>query len=226
MHVFSKSQCIDERSRNLTFGYIRNIENINTVPFGIKNICLLYYFETEAFGKHGEKLIISSSSNRKCNDIVHRTDTGDVNCVFGTVVIGLDNYPNAIYCWSFKVTLYPSPMLNVWPFVQLLYDSPFIGIVSARKAINNDCFSKKEYAYNFYGRDTTWKSLKCNNYNLTIASYGAYDKIKSGDIIKMEVDLKNKSIKYFHNNKDLGFTFNEIDLNYKYYLGISFADKG
>eukprot|EP01084_Bolivina_argentea_P000398 750_1 len=219
MPAFSKLKCVDETSKNIMFGYIRNIEKIYNAPLAVKHLCLLYYFETEEFGAHSEKLVISSSSKTKHNDIVHQIDRTFWNSVFGLVVISSDNNPNAIYCWSFKVT-FNAPTYHT--------TAPSIGIVSDTKAIDDYCFSDRdrEDEYHYYGWETTWKEIRSNNVDITTKHpFGDYPKIKSGDILKMEVNLKNKSIKHFYNDKDLGIAFNNIDLNYKYYLGISFADQ-
>eukprot|EP01083_Nonionella_stella_P202625 740097_1 len=106
--IFSKLKFVNKRSKTITIGYIRNIENeINTnyhnIPIGIKHLCVLYYFETEQFGKHSEKIIISSSNGGDKNDIIEPLQFRPWYCVYGTIIIDQKNNPNSIYKWALRL---------------------------------------------------------------------------------------------------------------------------
>eukprot|EP01084_Bolivina_argentea_P000395 745_1 len=106
--TFSKLKFVNERSKIITIGYIRNIEkelhaNYHNVPIGIKNLCVLYYFETEEFGKHSKVLMISSSNGSAKNDIAELMIDDAWYCVYGTIIIDKNNHPNSIYKWTLKL---------------------------------------------------------------------------------------------------------------------------
>eukprot|EP01084_Bolivina_argentea_P319731 554584_1 len=110
--IFSKLRFVNKRSKTITVGYIRNIENglnasYHNIPIGIKNLCLLYYFETEQFGKHSKKLMISSSNGREKNDIVEQMEDGYWYCVYGTIITDKKKHPDSIYKWKLRLNKIP-----------------------------------------------------------------------------------------------------------------------
>eukprot|EP01084_Bolivina_argentea_P273291 465483_1 len=214
---FSKLKFIDDETKKLIFGYVRNIENLCNVPMAIKHLCLFYSLETEEFGKHSKKLIVSSSTKYKYNDIAYAESLPKFSRsnVFGSIVIDSNKHPNTIYSWTFKLTS------NHTLFSTSL---PSIGIVSNVISVDDYCFNmyvggKKHYLYSHYGWDISSGKVRFKNRS---CDYNASCHIESGDMIKMEVDLKHKTLKYFQNDKDLDVAFEDIDLNFKYCLAISF----
>ena len=98
--VFSKLKQIDVRSKNIIYGYIRMIEGDWEIPMDIKNLCLLYFFESEEFEGYDKKLKVSSSASDKHNDIAEQIDGGCWYCVFGKIIIDPMNSPSSIYIWN------------------------------------------------------------------------------------------------------------------------------
>eukprot|EP01084_Bolivina_argentea_P301893 520975_1 len=85
--IFSKLKFVNKRSKTITIGYIRSIENeLNgnyyNIPIAIKNLCILYYLKTEQFGKHSKCIKISSSNGCERNDIVEHMEVDCWYCVY------------------------------------------------------------------------------------------------------------------------------------------------
>eukprot|EP01084_Bolivina_argentea_P319730 554582_1 len=157
--IFSKLRFVNKRSKTITIGYIRNIENeINTnyhnIPIGIKHLCVLYYFEREQFGKHSEKIMISSSNGCNKNDMIEPFESLEFNhwcCVYGTIIIDKKNNPNSIYKWTLRLN-------------KTLCVLASIGIVAVKD--NKEELSLDEYCFNgwdddvYYGFELTWGTIR------------------------------------------------------------------
>ena len=49
--------------------------------------------------------------------------------------------------------------------------------------------------------------------------------LKMEILLKLKFDIKNTSLRFYYNEKDLGISHDNIKINHKYCLGISFAAK-
>eukprot|EP01084_Bolivina_argentea_P319734 554587_1 len=155
--IFSKLRFVNKRSKTITMGYIRSVENElhtnhHNVPIGIKNLCVLYYLETEQFGRHSKELMISSSNGREKNDIVEQMEYG--NCwysVCGTIITDKNIHPNSIYKWTLRLN-------------KTLCVLASIGIVAVKD--NKEELSLDEYCFNgwdddvYYGFELTWGTIR------------------------------------------------------------------
>eukprot|EP01084_Bolivina_argentea_P273289 465481_1 len=218
--TFSKLRFIDERSKYLAYGYIKNIENTlnsnsQNIPIAIKNLCLLYYYETEEFGKHSKTLIISSSRSNKQNDIVEvQQNNCSWICVYGKIIIEAKCNPYSIYKWTFKCKN---------DYIDRCADAraPSIGIVSINqndKPTDIYCFTKR---YDHFAWDFASEALRNNNIEFGSKQYSASKLFSYGDTIKMEFNIKNKSLRYYLNDEDIGVAFDNINTDHEYCLAIS-----
>eukprot|EP01084_Bolivina_argentea_P319735 554589_1 len=228
--IFSKLRFVNKRSKTITMGYIRSVENElhtnhHNVPIGIKNLCVLYYLETEQFGRHSKELMISSSNGREKNDIVEQMEDGYWYCVYGTIIIDKKKHPDSIYKW--KLRLNKSNKECVLPSIGIVVVND-----NTKLPLDYYCFviaSGQSYPCEYYGFELTWGSIRSKEIDDQIGDclyHSLKNDINEGDIIKMELNIKNKTLKYYLNDKDLGIAFKNINMNYKYCLAISFASKG
>ena len=223
---FNLLKYVDDKSRDLAFGYIRTMENKLQqpnqfeIPREIKNLCLMYYFEFEQFYEYDETVLkVSSSSEHRHNDIVQQIATGCWYSVYTRFIIDPEQQPNAIYIWRVQFTR---------PIERYKKASPAIGIVSAEhNPLNSYCFMS--YDHQFYCWQTAWQNARTTKQkgDSTLSpEYGGQKGLDTGDIVTIELDIKNKWLRFYLNDRDLGIAHENINMDYKYKLGISFAHFG
>ena len=100
-----------------------------------------------------------------------------------------------------------------------------IGISSGNKSARSAAY----FTYWSQGVEETYidDGTRWGQYNAD-SKYG--EKFGIGDIITMEVDTRNKTIKFYKNDKDLGFvpvhSGSKVDFTKYYYLQITLTDYG
>eukprot|EP01084_Bolivina_argentea_P304825 526532_1 len=212
-HIGSKTRCI-------VFGFMRGIQillakDIN-VPSEIVCMCLLYYYYPEYFTTHGSDITLLDNGT-----VVKYNITGyswEGNTVYGNAEINQNDYIKCI--WSFQmVRLSKDPMIAV-------------GITSAKTNVNEifhtddfDCgdhwvaYDNLErhtnfanaYAYSMYDGESViaTKSL----YDRHDHEYWDYDYgcvCRQGDELKMELDIQNRTLKYYINSNDQGIAVKNV----------------
>lgn len=193
---------VNQRSKDLINGYIRlEYENSN-IPIAINHICLIYHLIKDGFGKHGERLKLSSSNSGSTNYDVVETKSGDWkwNTVYGTVDIDTEKFKNMIANWTFKVD----------------FKCGAIGIDSSNSQHTDTfCFGKADDANN-YGWHTNGQLFSSSEPHIR-------DALLFGpkDIIKMELNVAKKMLKFYKNDVDVNLQFNDIDTSKTYRLAVS-----
>ena len=196
----------NHRSKDLINGYIRlRYRGSNTIPIVINYICLLYCLMKDRFGKYGKLLqILSSKQNTDYYDIVEGMKGSWMwNTVYGTVNVNANKNINSVASWKFKS------------------ESEFlvIGIVDVMKISNFNktesfCFSD-DGSYGWYGCGELWSNGK----------FESKDKrFKAGDTIKLELNLPQKTLRFYKNDKDINLQIQNIDSTHTYRLAISVFD--
>lgn len=223
--LFSLLKYVDDRSRDLAFGYIRlesKLQQLNQyeIPKEIKNLCLMYFFEFEQFYEYdAKKLKVSSSSEYRQNDIVEQIATGCWYSVYTRFIIDPQQQPNGIFIWKVQFTR---------PQERYKKASPAIGIVSVEhNPLDSYCFMS--YNHQFYCWQTAWqnaRTMKEKGDASVSPSYGGQRGLDTGDIVTIQVDIKNKSLRFYLNDKDLGIAHGNIKMEYKYKFAMSFAHSG
>eukprot|EP01084_Bolivina_argentea_P304826 526533_1 len=229
---------IDSKTRCIVFGFIRSIQillakDIN-VPSEIVCMCLLYYYNPEYFTKHGSGITLPENRT-----VVYNT-VGDLiegNTVYGNIEINQNDY---IKCtWTFKIIkLLRHPMIAV-------------GITSAKTDVN-EIFHTNDwdleiavllreieeehsyvraveqyanaYAYSVYN-DTSMATMK----SLYDERDPRYSEVYYGcvwrecDELKMELNVQNRTLKYYVNSKDQGIVEHNVEFreNTTYVMAIS-----
>lgn len=185
-------------------------------PTMINYLCLLYFVINEKFNAESmakidkNALKLSSSTNNKYheNDMVETqpsSDNGGWFTAYGDNIIDVNKNANCIITWTIKI--------------YKAYCA--IGIDSSDcKMINDWCFNlwRNKSQYYGWGYSGQLHAFKQNvRYN---------SGFKDGDIIKMELNLQSKSLKYYVNDNDMNFGFDDIDITKTYRLAISlFVDQ-
>ena len=226
--LLKKLRFVDETYATITFGYIRKMESelLSTqfqIPLEIKTLCLLYGIEYEQFDKykHSKHLQISSSDDHKQNNVVQQIYDGCWYSVYGRAIIDPVEYPLAIYEWIFKFTRQDGKVGT----------SPSIGIISITKddkyPLDAYCFnniiSNIANKYTFYAWQTGWANTRSTQ-KIQDAGYGRYAGLDRPEMIKMQLDINKRTLRFYRSDQDLGIAFTNIDMNKKYRLAISFAN--
>lgn len=213
-----KTNEINLMTRTIVSGFIHQTEtNYNTHPLMpdlplfiilsfFDNYPIFEYFivpnEQKSYFKHDKHTKIISHQMH-INNSMNNTIYGYVD-IFTNI--------NAIYCWSFRI-------------LRNNYDWICIGIInkslSTQNNINydfcdlecnkNDINNNNNDNSEFYGSDgfDLYCSAKNQHSNISYKTW-KYKEWKFDDIIKMEVNTKNKSIKYFINDIEQGIAFKNI----------------
>ena len=137
---------------------------------------------------------------------------------FGQVDIDCIKYPQTMYKWLFK--------LNTTEVTIGIIDKIYID-----KSCENNKYCFSIFPKNDYGDKTFYAlgnggHLESHNIDISQAMmtsinnrYGIYTKF--GDILSMIFDTKRRTLRYLHNEKDLGIAFNDIDVTKIYRMAVS-----
>ena len=136
-----------------------------------------------------------------------------LNTAYGNVLI--DGQFLCIFEWSIKI-------------IRDEYHTIGIGIAESNKWwINTNYLFKNDPFYSYFSKgeifsmsdDKTKRALCCGT------KYG--EQFYANDIIKMEVNTKEKTIRYYKNGKDLGIAVNDINFknNIRYNLAVVMGAK-
>eukprot|EP01084_Bolivina_argentea_P304824 526530_1 len=219
---------IDSKTRCIVFGFIRSIQillakDIN-VPSEIVCMCLLYYYNPEYFTTFGSHITLLENGTVAKYNITGSTVEG--NTVYGNVEINQNDYIKCV--WTFKIVKL------------LKYPTIAVGITSAKTNVNdifhtdywdretamewNDTLDPEEensnveqyanaYAYSMYGDTHTGMITHAlvddeRAYEYSDDYYGCV--WKECDELKMELNVQNRTLKYYVNAKDQGIAVQNV----------------
>ena len=207
-------------------GYLRSIELLlpdssayYNIPEPVNHLILSYYHRPEYFTICGSRLQIDDIQDTLTHktDEIHDFDYNDVGTAYGNIMINGDE--DHVLVWIFKIIK--------------CKDGLYIGIDSSNRKHPDsepiDPWTKKytfwsyaggANAFLFYNIQDEMKNGCVNN--------GFYaEDWRDNDILRMEVDVPNQTIKYILNDKDTGIAFNDINLKGKQFcLAISSEEGG
>ena len=206
---FEIIKSIPQSIKDIIFGYLRNNQQIlfksknnpyYNIPQLVAFIILSFYQNVEYFSEHGQSIKL----NKKTNTISH--EGKEYGTAYGN--ININGEINALYIWTIKILLDRKCI--------------YIGLDSSNKKFINDDFS--DYATNnndFYAF--------CDGYiynqQILEDEYSELS-VKNNDIIKMELNTKDKTLKYYINDKDQGIAFKNIAFKNKIFnLAIGFLSR-
>ena len=202
-----KVKTIDQRTKDTVFGFIKQSQTLlpsnesyyNIVPL-ICHIILLFYCKLEIFTVYDK----DEFEYNEYENIL--TKKRNKRC---TAYGNIDIYGNNlfIYEWTFKI-------LNSGGDIYIGIDSSYKGCINSRFTSGYNI--NKHYAYGAEG----YKYDFIDNRD----KYGYV--FKNNDIIKMILNIKQKTISFYH-HKDIGIAFENIDFteNKKYNMAVSMYGK-
>eukprot|EP01084_Bolivina_argentea_P130621 230585_1 len=195
---------MDPRGELLITGFIRCIQSLikyQIIPTSIINLCF-QFCQKEYFTVHGANI----SFDKVTNTITRILKPKCRPCTaYGNIQISNNNI--GIFSWTFKVLLKSGNKI-------------YIGIDSSNKNNAKRNLSKKHTFYVFNG--STIYDHCGEKKRLGFAQ----DYWRVNDIIKMEINIKTKRIKYYLNDKKPQTAFYFIDFNNDkiYNLAIHFRE--
>eukprot|EP01083_Nonionella_stella_P086129 239068_1 len=205
---------------DLVLGFIHKMESLlpnQIIPSEIKQLCLMYYHLKERFTKCGTELCISSNINKFDTCTVQRSNPNHFswwNTVYGKIVIDGTTHRNGVYWWRFKL-------------IQINAEC-VIGITTCTDHSNRNgydpMFSNKPSK--FYALSTAKKPLISHRFEL----WNYHDEchhaepFKANDIIVMELDTKDRILKYYQNGNEIG-SIDNIDMSVTYNVAISMQSR-
>ena len=201
---FGRINDVDPVSQCIVFGFIRCIEQslskMRSIPMEIFSMCLLYYYNPEYFTNHGDYISLKNGDKT----MEHNSDN-EYDTVYGNLEINDKDY---IKCsWTFQINK--------------LNDNLVMGIgISCNRRVINDMFAGSEntYAYEAYRIGELHSKGDLTEYGCPW---------KDGDIVKMELDVENKTLRYFVNSEDQGIAVQDInfDNDIKYVMAMYLDEK-
>ena len=223
MFDFRKIKSIPSYDRNLIFGYFRILQNLfnsldpyYNAPKLVIYLCLYYYDDREFFAVHG--LFIKLDKTNKLASHTKKFKIFEIestNTIYGNIDINPSDKSSNLYIWRFEI-------------IESHY-SIYIGIDASNKSYKDSSFYDKSSFY--FASDG--EILLCHDDSLidddTIDNFGLIDDSdywQKCDLIKMELNTKNKTIKYYKNWENEGIGFKNIDFGNKICnLAISIGDE-
>ena len=192
----------DEGTRVLLFGYSRQIQKEiqHIIPDTVIIICLSYYYINEYFADAPGDYSVDKT---------------------GQIIEKVNNVLNRSSCYGFKEIKSLNAGIYTWKFrLNGKYTSMYIGITSKYEKLKEDFWNMYD-GYNYCITSTGRKKSCGKGSDYYTNGYAA------GDIIKMELNLNKKTLKYYKNDHDQGVAYSNIKcgelINYK--MAISFLHK-
>ena len=202
----------DPRTKDIVNGFIKNSQVLlpneenayYNIPSLVFMMTLLYYYNPEYFTKHGRDISLNETKN-----IAHLEKSAGYSTVYGNITITKKDQGKHI--WTFNISE---------PNKQVIMT---IGIDSSAKRFLNADFNTIEnecafYGYQCYGEDSSDPNIKIQGYlayndDIDTNRYSwRYGTCYSAEvsIVKMVIDMDDKTIRYFVNDEDQSIAFKDI----------------
>ena len=233
---FDLIKATDQKTKDIVNGFIRDSQNLlpndknqyYNIPSLVFIITILYYYNPEYFTIHGDLMELNQDKNIVTMNGFYSSTS--IKAVYGNVMIEMGSTGKHI--WTFNI---------IKPNQQAII---VIGIDSSNKQfINSDMNTTSNY-YPFYGYQSYGDDIMfpAQNEWPSYAGYRIYNESVDkntyeydyGDVysdakneIKMELNMDNKTLKYYVNGKDQGIAFKNICFNNdeKYSMFISLDER-
>ena len=222
---FDRIKDVDGYIKNVVNGYIHASQSLlpheqnayYIIPPLIYYLVIGYYHNPEYFALFPESITINDDKNKA----IHNPQTISGISIFGNMKISKNMHSNK-FIWTIKISG-PSSGLAI-----------AIGIdADSSKNVEKlfDCNKNADgpfYAYEselFYGsRQTNLNYYTPKEQSISHAEYGvSYAADNEDHTLKMELNTKNKTLRYYVNGQDQGVAINDVmlDNNEEYTLAIS-----
>ena len=218
-------QRIDDRSDKLLCGYIHTLEAVlnQTIPREIFQLCLVFYFLTEWFDDEllGEKLELNADKTiiRK-----RKPENTDWASALGIFIFEFNDYTDCILSWTLKLS-----RINIVEIGIISIDSE----VDSKEILDDNCFwgefnhrKSWEAAIAWYGIFKS-ASTYLDSHHAEARNTGAFkdtidlEKNVSANVIRMEINVNNRTMELWINEKYCGIAFKDINIAHKYRFGLA-----
>ena len=193
---------IPQWKKDLTIGYTKDAQHLikyTQIPMAISYLCLIYYHETDYFDINTS---ILGKDTIHINDKKNKVTSKKPGSYIVHGIMDITSYPGSfIYSWTFALDTSRSQ----YAFLAGL------GLVDSADIENY---------YTLFSTGNSYTRSKDNECGIKI-------RFKPGDIVKMQVNIKQKAMRFFKNGKDEGIVFDNIDFETsKYKMFVSMAYEG
>ena len=207
---FQDLKFIDQHEKDLVAGYFKTLkqETDIIIPSIIVSITILFYHAKEFFTVCGSHMKIDKNSLRVTTFLSSRLKK---DTCYGNIPIN-DQY-DCIYSWTFQI-------------IEKNRNRVEIGIDTSNKQRINKRFTStvnvedNDTLYYAYGSNAVLRSHRHKSGDNT---YIDGTKFEKGDILKMVLNTKNKTLQFFINDELQGARFDDVEFkeDKDYYLAIS-----
>ena len=209
MSSFEWLKKVPQRTKDCVHGYIHEAQHLfpidnpyYNIPSLVVYLCLDYYCPRECFHQIGPKMTTNEDKN-----IVMMKKDGDYsyNTAYGQITT--DPAMNCIYKWDIKVTNIGSGVLG-------------IGLCNIEHMID-ECFMTGNHCVAYWVGGIEGPDMKYTK--------NTPPKFDTNDTISVEINTKDKILKYYNNNQDVGdieWENYKFDWSKCYCLAVSIMDHG
>ena len=212
-------EMIDEKTKYLVNGYIRELEteiqtqrNLNC-PQEINDLCIMFaHTPPEHFTRCGLGLVLRSDDHQfgLNNKVIHNSNVmtdSHWRSTIGEYEVNCGLETNAVYEWTILVE----------------HDTVSIGIVSTALECDVVKYAFRSGAGTHYALGNNGM-LEYNDNKIAVAQkkrYDGYYGVTAGNMVKMTLDVGQRTLSFAENGKDLGVAYDNIDDGHTYKLAIS-----
>ena len=199
--LFKKIKSISQWEKDLVIGYTKEAQKLvrpNQIPMAISYLCLVYYYQYDYFDKCDDDAL---EINQQKDTVTVVQEIEGIGTVYGNMYI-METKPPIIYSWTFETSATPVGMEMV----------PMVGISDSTEPIHWSDYGENVDWFVFYGKSNQIDSQSNGEHATTFKDYGTF---KNGDNIKMEINTKKQTVRYYINEKDQGIAFENIDFRTK-----------
>lgn len=174
------------------------------LPKEIKQLCLAFYFSIDYFSKCGKSIILLTKD--KHNDLISANRATSWNTAYGDLPIVIKNTPNHIYSWTISTT-----DRNI-----------SIGLDSSEFSALNTDFIISTGIYHCWATNQGLITNQGDCSNVDIATKYTSEISSYSQLITMELNCKQRTIKFIRNGMDYGIAFKNLDdrLTYRFVISI------
>ena len=193
---------VDARAKDLISGYMRTFK---MSPKEITQLCIAFYFTIDYFSTCGKSIILLTKD--KHNDLISANRPKTWNTAYGDLSIAIKNTPNHIYSWTISTTT-----MNI-----------AIGLDSSEYSILDTQWTSSHGIYHCWHTSNGLITNQAESLNNSaFEKYYKYINEQYSQLITMELNCKDRTIRYAWNGKDYGVAFKNIDdgLNYRFIVCI------
>lgn len=217
--LLKQIKSINQIDKDIVIGYIKNEQKLltlsispNKIPMGISYLCILFYYEDDCFNK--DQCAKEMEIDETNSIVAIKQSGGGFKKALGAMdIFDRNDGISRIYSWTFKILDHKPDM------AQVIY----IGIDSNDKSKNESSLNIVSYAL---GTETRTAGFTMDN--------GSYKNIflewkyGKGDEIKMELNMEEKTLRYWINNENIDCVLQDIDFakNMKYNMCVCAAMDG